>query len=72
MLDLVSPWPWAGSIIAGLITSRGVSFVHDFASLSPRPAPSVSSRPPVVPGGPMRIEPYIHYLREKYRALYAL
>ena len=32
MLDLVSPWPWAGNIITGLIIGRGANFVHDFAS----------------------------------------
>src|SRR5512136_1822119 len=32
MLGLVSPWPWIGSIITGLIIGRGANFVHDFAS----------------------------------------
>jgi len=37
MLDLVSPWPWAGNIMTGLIIGRGANFVHDFASRSLSP-----------------------------------
>jgi len=32
MLDLVSPWPWADSIITGLIIGQDAKFDHDFAS----------------------------------------
>ena len=32
MVDLVSPWPWAGNIITSPIIGRGANFVHDFAS----------------------------------------
>jgi hypothetical protein len=31
MLDLVSPWPWVGNIVTGLIIGRGANSVHDFA-----------------------------------------
>ena len=32
MLGLVSPWPFVGWIVTGLIIGRGANFVHDFAS----------------------------------------
>jgi hypothetical protein len=32
MVGLVSPWPWVGNIVTGLIIGRGANFVHDFAS----------------------------------------
>ena len=30
--DLVSPWPWVGWIITGLLIGRGSNFIHDFAT----------------------------------------
>ena len=30
--DLVSPWPWVGYIITGLLIGRGSNFIHDFAT----------------------------------------
>ena len=30
--DLVSPWPFAGWIITGLLIGRGSNFIHDFAT----------------------------------------
>jgi hypothetical protein len=32
MVGLVSPWPWVGNVVTGLIIGRGANFVHDFAS----------------------------------------
>lgn len=30
--DLVSPWPWIGYVVTGILIGRGSNFVHDFAS----------------------------------------
>ena len=30
--DLVSPWPFVGWIITGLLIGRGSNFIHDFAT----------------------------------------
>ena len=30
--DLVSPWPWVGWVITGILIGRGSNFIHDFAS----------------------------------------
>ena len=30
--DLVSPWPFAGWIITGILIGRGANFIHDFAT----------------------------------------
>jgi hypothetical protein len=32
MAGLVSPWPWVGNVVTGLIIGRGANFVHDLAS----------------------------------------
>jgi hypothetical protein len=32
LVGLVSPWPWIGSVITGIIIGRGANFVHDFSS----------------------------------------
>jgi hypothetical protein len=32
LVGLVSPWPWIGPIVTGILAGRGANFVHDFAN----------------------------------------
>jgi hypothetical protein len=38
LLGLVSPWPWVGFVVTGLVIGRGANFVHDFTGRWIQPA----------------------------------
>ena len=45
ILGLVSPWPWVGYILTGLVIGRGANFVHDFAGRWLQPPNAIGGQP---------------------------